>query len=203
MNIFIDCGTHLFQGFRQFAEKYNIDGDWKCYCFEANPFTYEKSVSEYNVLLEEGYNITHFNKAVYIEDGKISMNCSRDEGGPYADGHFSQSSNILTDPPDYDHVYHYGFDYLEEKVEVESINFSKFLQENVSDGDFVVVKMDVEGAEFSILPSIVHDNSYKLISHFYCEFHERFFEPKSKYKVLKQQYINIFKDSEILFEEWI
>lgn len=203
MNIFIDCGTHLFQGFKEFSEKYNIDSEWKCFCFEANPFTYEKSNDEYISLLEKGYNITHFNKAIYNEDGEIAINCSRDDEGPYADGHFSQASNILVDPPEYDHVYHYGLNYQEEAIYVESINFSKFLQENVTSDDFVVVKMDIEGAEFSVLPSIIEDQSYKLINHFYCEFHERFFEPKSKYKALKKEYINIFKESKILFNEWI
>jgi len=203
MKIFIDCGTHLFQGFKQFAEKYCIDNEWKCYCFEANPFTYERSKQIYNELIKESYNITHLNQAVYNKDGKITINCSQDDAGPYSDGHFSQSSNILSDPPDYDHVYHYGFNYKEEGETIKSINFSRFLQDNINVGDFVVVKMDIEGAEFDVLPSIIEDNSYKLIDHFYCEFHERFFEPKNKYRNLKQQYINTFKNSDILFEEWI
>jgi FkbM family methyltransferase len=203
MNIFIDCGTHLFQGFKEFAEKYKIDGEWKCFCFEANPFTYEKSKDIFTELTNSGYNIVHFNKAVYNNEGNIRINCSRDDSGPYSDGHFSQASNILKDPPDYDSTYHYGFNYNEEEIVVETIDFSKFLKENTTEEDFVVVKMDIEGAEFEVLPSIIDEESYKLINDFYCEFHERFFEPKSRYKSLKQEYINIFKNSNILFEEWI
>lgn len=202
MKIFIDCGTHLFQGFKQFAEKYNIDNEWKCFCFEANPFTYKRSKEIYDQLISEGYNITHFNKAVYNIDGKINVNCSIDDGGPYADGHFSQGSNILLDPPDYDHVYHCGFSYTEEDVIVDTINFSNFLKENITKDDFVVVKMDIEGAEFEVLPSIIEDESYKLINDFYCEFHERFFEPKSKYKKLKEIYKQTLNQSGILVEEW-
>ena len=202
MKIFIDCGTHLFQGFNQFAEKYSIDSEWKCFCFEANPFTYERSQDVCNQLVESGYNITHLNKAVYNQEGTISVNCSKDDGGPYADGHFSQGSNILLDPPDYDHVYKGGFTYQEEDVIVESINFSKFLRENITEDDFVVVKMDIEGAEYEVLPSMIADGSHKLINDFYCEFHERFFEPKSKYKILKEEYIEVLKESGILVEEW-
>lgn len=202
MKVFIDCGTHLFQGFKQFAEKYNIDGEWKCFSFEANPFTYERSQDVYKELLESGYNITHFNKAVYNSEGTIKVNCSRDDGGPYADGHFSQGSNILSDPPDYDQTYHCGFTYQEEEVTVETVDFSKFLKDNVSEDDFVVVKMDIEGAEFEVLPSMIKDESYKLINDFYCEFHERFFEPKSKYRKLKEEYKEVLKQSDILVEEW-
>jgi FkbM family methyltransferase len=202
MKIFIDCGTHLFQGFKQFAEKYNIDSEWKCFCFEANPFTYQRSQDVYEQLIESGYNIEHFNKAVYNQEGTINVNCSKDDGGPYADGHFSQGSNILSDPPDYDHTYHCGFTYQEEEVAVETVNFSKFLRENVTADDFVLVKMDIEGAEFEVLPSMIEDESYKLINDFYCEFHERFFEPKSKYKNLKEQYKEVLKKSGILVEEW-
>lgn len=202
MKIFIDCGTHMFQGFKQFAEKYNIDGEWKCFSFEANPFTYERSQEVYKELIASGYDITHFNKAVYNTEGTINVNCSRDDGGPYADGHFSQGSNILSDPPDYDKTYHSGFTYQEEEVIVETINFSQFLKDNVSKDDFVVVKMDIEGAEFEVLPSLIQDESHQLIDDFYCEFHERFFEPTSKYKKLKEQYKEVFKESGILVEEW-
>lgn len=202
MKIFIDCGTHLFQGFKKFSEKYNIDSEWKCFCFEANPFTYERSKDIYNDLIESGYNITHLNKAVYNQEGTINVNCSKDDGGPYSDGHFSQGSNILSDPPDYDQTYRCGFTYQEDQVVVDTINFSQFLFENITQDDFVVVKMDIEGAEFDVLPSIIDSGVYKLIDDFYCEFHERFFEPKSKYRKLKEQYTQIFKDSGILVEEW-
>jgi len=202
MKVFIDCGTHMFQGFKQFVEKYNIDSEWKCFSFEANPFTYERSQDTYKELVESGYNITHFNKAVYNSEGTINVNCSRDDGGPYADGHFSQGSNILLDPPDYDSVYKGGFTYQEEEVIVDTINFSKFLKDTVTEDDFVVVKMDVEGAEFDILPSIIQDETYKLIDDFYCEFHERFFEPKSKYKKIKEEYKETFKNFGVSIQEW-
>lgn len=202
MKIFIDCGTHMFQGFKQFAEQYNIDSEWKCFCFEANPFTYERSQETYKELIENGYNITHFNKAVYNKDGTINVNCSKDDGGPYADGHLSQGSNILLDPPDYDHVYKGGFTYQEEEVIVDTVNFSKFLKDNVTQDDFVLVKMDIEGAEFDVLPLLIEDESYKLIDDFYCEFHERFFEPKSKYKKLKEEYKQVFEDRGVSIQEW-
>ena len=42
-NVFIDCGTHLFQGFEEISKLKQIDDSWDCYCFEANPFTFEMS----------------------------------------------------------------------------------------------------------------------------------------------------------------
>ena len=202
MKIFIDCGTHLFQGFEQFIQKHNIDSEWKCFCFEANPFTYEKSKQKYQELVSKGYNITHYNKAVYDIDGTINVNCSIDEGGPYADGHFSQGSNVLINPPEYDYVYKGSFNYQKDEVKVDSINFSKFIKETVNKNDFVVVKMDIEGAEFPVIPKLIHDETIHLIDKFYCEFHERFFEPKNKYKKMKMEYIKFLKNSGVDIEEW-
>ena len=41
--VFIDAGTHLFQGFEQISQLQKINNSWDCYCFEANPKTDKKA----------------------------------------------------------------------------------------------------------------------------------------------------------------
>jgi len=197
--VFIDCGTHLFQGFCLFVEKYNIDETWMCYSFEANPLTFEMSKDNYNTLTRSwGLNIKHYNKAVYNKSTKIKVNCSLDSLG-----YVSQASNILKSPPCYDNIWKNSFEYKDGEVNVETINFSKFLKDNVSIDDFVVVKMDIEGAEFVVIDSLIESGSYKLIDKFYCEFHERFFDNEKEYQSKKIKFKEFFAKINTPIEEWI
>lgn len=197
--IFIDCGTHLFQGFCDFVEKYNIDETWQCYSFEANPLTFEMSQDNYKTLTTDwNLKIEHYNKAVYSEDTKIKVNCSLDSLG-----YVSQASNILENPPNFDTQWLNSFEYANEDILINTIDFSKFLFDNVNENDFVLVKMDIEGSEFKVIDSLIETGAYKLVNDFYCEFHERFFDNPSDYVDKKENYKNIFLLDNINIKEWL
>lgn len=196
--IFVDCGTHLFQGFCDFVEKYRIDETWECFSFEANPNTFEISQENYKTLTENWkLNIKHFNKAVSNRGGKIKVNCSKDYMG-----YVSQGSNILDNPPTYDKQWKNNFYYSQHEYFVDSIDFSKFLFDIATVDDFLVIKMDIEGSEFDVIESMIETNSYKLVSDFYCEFHERFFDPEDEYFNKKQYFIKFLSDNGVKIEEW-
>lgn len=196
--IFIDCGTHLFQGFCDFAEKYNVDETWECFSFEANPNTFEMSQENYKTLTENWkLNLKHFNKAVSNKECKIKVNCSKDSLG-----YVSQGSNILDNPPIYDKQWKSDFYYSENEYYVDSVDFSKFLFDVASTDDFVLVKMDIEGAEFDVIESIIETGAYKLINDFYCEFHERFFEPEKEYFNKKEYFKEFLSTNGVKVKEW-
>lgn len=197
--IFLDCGTHLFQGFCDFAKRYNIDETWECYCFEANPNTFDMSQQKYKILTEEqNFNIKHYNKAISNNDGRIKVNCSKDSLG-----YVSQASNILQNPPSYDKQWKNSFEYSLDEVYVETIDFSKFLNSIATSEDFVLIKMDIEGSEFDVIQSLIDTNSYKLINEFYCEFHDRFFEPQQEYIQRKEKFKQDFLNNNIEIKEWL
>ena len=197
--LFIDCGTHLFQGFCNFVEKYNIDSSWKCYSFESNPLTFEMSQENYKTLTENwNLDIDHYNKAIYDTETKIKVNCSLDSLG-----YVSQASNVLENPPVFDTQWKNSFEYMTEEVSVETINFSQFLFDNVSKEDFVLIKMDIEGSEFKVIDSLIETGAYKLINELHCEFHERFFDNPEEYKMKKENYKQLFSQNQIIIEEWV
>jgi len=201
--IFIDCGTHLFQGLCEFVEKYNIDSTWECYSFECNPITFELSKDNYKTLTESwGLNITHYNKAVYTENTKLKVHCSKDEWGENSFDYISAGSNVLLNAPDYDSISKAAFNYKDEELLVDSIDFCEFLEERCTKDDFVVIKMDIEGSEFYVLPKIIEKKLFNLIDEISIEFHERFFEPKSKYIKLKNEYLKIFSENGVKILEW-
>jgi FkbM family methyltransferase len=196
--IFVDCGTHLFQGFCDFVQKYKIDETWECYSFEANPNTFRMSQEKYlSLLLNEKLNIKHYNQAISNKTDKIKVNCSKDSLGDV-----SQASNTLINPPDYDKQWKNSFEYSDQEVYVDAIDFSKFLTEISTSSDFVLVKMDIEGSEFDVIESLIETGSYKLIDEFYCEFHERFFEPQTEYEDKKEYFKKIFLENNIEIKEW-
>jgi len=198
--IFFDCGTHLFQGFGQFAEKYSIDQDWECYCFEANPITYKMSKPKYLELLNQGFDIKHFNAAVSDKKGTVDVNCAvayyydESEEGSFT----SQGSNILNDRPTPSSMTRYD----ENTHKVRSIDFSGFIREVASPDDFILIKMDIEGSEFSVIDKLIYDNNLQYINDIYIEFHEHFFENKDFYMNKKESYINLFQDKGINFSQW-
>ena len=54
---------------------------------------------------------------------------------------------------------------------VPAINFAKYLTENYVLDDFVVVKMDIEGAEFRVIPHLIETKAIDLIDEIFVECH--------------------------------
>ena len=63
-NLFLDCGTNLGQGLREFEKKFSLlnNPKWKIFCFEPN------NDIDLNSLFPNVNNIEYYNKAVWIED---------------------------------------------------------------------------------------------------------------------------------------
>lgn len=56
-------------------------------------------------------------------------------------------------------------------TELTSINFSRWLLMNTLPRDFVVVKMDVEGAEYVLVPHMVEMSAWTVVDHLLIEWH--------------------------------
>ena len=56
-------------------------------------------------------------------------------------------------------------------IKVPSVDFSKWLLENFSYTDFIVLHMNIEGAEYKVLNKMLNDGSICLIKFLYLEFH--------------------------------
>jgi len=200
---FFDCGTHMFQGFKEIAKKYSIDKSWQCHCFEANPLTYEQSLPKYSELLNQGYNIEYFNNAVSDSNSEVNVNCVKAE---YYDetesGSFtSQASNILSNRPE--HCNDRQLIYDSSQNLVKSIDFSEHIKKYTSPEDFVVVKIDIEGSEFSVLDKLILDGTIKNIDEIYVEFHSRFFDDIQLYNDKIKEYERVFLQNNIKFTQWV
>jgi FkbM family methyltransferase len=57
-------------------------------------------------------------------------------------------------------------------IEIESIDLSKWIMDNFSKEDHIVMKMDIEGSEYKVLPKMIHDGSIDYINSIYVEWHD-------------------------------
>ena len=96
----------------------------------------------------------HTKKAAWIEDGKSTLSIY---------GYDDLGSTIIEE--------NVGMG-SDKKEEVETFDFSKWLKENFSWEDFIIVKFDIEGAEYFILERMIKDSTYKLVDMLFVEFHD-------------------------------
>lgn len=158
--VFLDFGGNEGQGLKQFMGMYNIDSDWVVETFEPDP----------SCKIEEKISHLEFvkihRKAVFDKNGTVkfhqfllnseasSVNCLMDSG-------------YFTNP---NHDYYLKNKNISKFIEVECVNVTDIINQ-YQDNDFIVVKMDVEGSEFTLLRKMIKDNVIGKINELYVEWH--------------------------------
>jgi FkbM family methyltransferase len=182
--IFLDCGTHYGEGLNNFIQVYNIDKNWEVYSFEPNKYLWQEHFDN-----NPYENIQYINKAIYTHDDVITFNIAY----PNTD-----ASSIYGK--------HIG-DNLYSSVETQCLDLSKFILDNFSKDDFIVVKMDIEGAEYEVLRKMIKDKSLEYINDIYVEFHshkdENAILENGESKESTSKLIDEIKNIGINFTHWI
>lgn len=142
MKIFIDLGA--YDGDTILKAKRKFKDINKFIGFEPAHDTYLKLVKRVGYFAE-----TH-NKAASIKEGITRLYLSEEQMGHSL---LSSKRNVRS-----------------EYVEVESIDFIKFLDQ-FNDEDEIILKIDIEGEEYNILPSLLESPKIKLIKRIFCEWH--------------------------------
>jgi FkbM family methyltransferase len=170
---------------------HNIDPSWHIFSWEANPYTHDhfSTIRRFDHL-----NITTFHSAVSTEDGTITLNIensSAKENNPGKTG--TGTSIIPLDQWQCSGVF-------DETVVVPSIDFSKWILENCNKSDYVVLKMDIEGAEYNVLEKVISSGAVALIDKLYIEWHSRMFPNPSEYLQREEQILKVFADNSVHVE---
>lgn len=146
--IFIDGGAHKGESIEAFkSTKAYTKHDWTIYSFEANPELIPELLKKYN-----GVNI--LSKAIWINDGHINF---------YIGTESTLSSSVIKDKT--------TGKLNKIPINIPCVDFSKWCTENFKKEDYVVLKLDIEGAEYEVLDKMLKDNSISLIDVLYIEFH--------------------------------
>ena len=59
----------------------------------------------------------------------------------------------------------------EEAILVECIDFSQWVKESFSKNDYIIMKMDIEGFEYKVLPKMIKDNTIQYVDELIIEWH--------------------------------
>jgi len=182
-NVFLDLGTHFGQGLREFIAKFNIDNSWSVHTFEPNPVTY--NIFKNNFLKLTPY-VKHYQIAVTDYDGLININIET----PPNEGETGQGSSVigLDKWNPWGGSLRENFKYC---TQVPCIDLSKFILNNFDKNDYIIIKMDIEGSEYTVLDKMLKDGTIEYIDHISIEWHSRFFTNKD---LMIQRESNLIRD---------
>ena len=122
--VLLDCGANKGQSYDVFFKNRDDADQYEIHCFEPSP-TFSSYLSEKSA--------TYHQEAVWIEDGTMDF---YDKGN-------SLSGTIYKNKVD-----NKGGG---EKIQVDCIDFSKFIIDNFNKDDYIIVKFDIEGAEYKVI----------------------------------------------------
>lgn len=127
--------------------------EWIIHAFEPNPAHHPCPYCA------DVQNILHHKEAVWIEDGIMDFHQTPSgkvddkKGGGCCLSTFTPKGPILATVP------------------VKTINFSEFIE--CLECEELMVKMDIEGAEYPVLRKMIEDGTIGRIDHLYVETHQR------------------------------
>lgn len=203
--IFIDCGTNLGDGLAHFHKRYNFSPQWEIYTFEPNP--YLKDYIEQNIVGKNPQIPIHFfDMALCGNNAPETMEFMMQKvpehekpigGGSTLLGHDEFKQEELA-----------GY----EKVTVKTARLSNIIKNiatpyaHVENGAMcfnkskcmIVVKLDVEGAEYDIMQDLLDTGAAWAITDLHVEFHSRRFKESKKEEEVRlvgelfQRGINLF-----------
>ena len=132
-------------------------------------------------------NLKKINKAVWINEKPIQFICKGKKDDKlrkkYNEERFQGGgSQIECTKKQYDIPEHVEADY----INVEAIDFNKFLKNNSNKYSEIIVKMDIEGAEFQIIDHLIENDTLKLIKELFIETHGRFNFPENEWNNKKK-----------------
>ena len=151
--ILVDCGTNLGFVLRRFIARFP-DRDF--YAFEPNTTLH---VSIHEQVRESGHpRVNVSDRAVWTHDGTVELFLGHHESSTLLRGKWV--------PPVYDQQIDYAH-----PITVPCLDFSAWMHRMFVPGDDVIVKMDIEGAEYPVLRKMLLDGTLSLVSMLHVEWH--------------------------------
>lgn len=147
-DVVVDCGAHIGDITQCFLDRGAI-----VHAFEPHPEAFAQLLSRFG----NAANVHCYNQAVSREAGHLKLYLTPEEGGMgavQASSLMAEKDNVSTD----------------RYVEVEAIRLADFL---ANLGRVRFLKMDIEGAEYDVLPDMIDEGAHHNIEYIVVETHER------------------------------
>lgn len=154
MKHFIDLGAYTGDTVREFQNWVQLidkPENWTVHSFEPNPNLHDQMIRvsrDYN-------NVIFDNSAAWIADGFIEF--AADQSDTPMGSTVMQGKHAIWD--------------ISPRMRVKCFDFSQWLKKTFNENDHVIVKMDIEGAEFPVLEKMIKDHSITIPKLLLVEFH--------------------------------
>jgi FkbM family methyltransferase len=158
--------------------------------FDFEVFSFEPNSKFIEALSSKPYAVNHLKTVAWIEDGHVDF---RVDNSNIAHG----STCILSKRTGE----------LASKSAMTSVDISNWFKKNFSKSDFIVLKMDIEGAEYEVLGKMHSEGTLDMIDTLYLDTH-----PNSKlnvsdetwrrYNLLLSTALSSFKGNILLNPDW-
>lgn len=149
---FIDCGANKGQSVEwaliTFGDLY--DFELSIDSFEPLPENFVKLAQKYKHL----GNVSLHEAAVSYSDGRSIFYCDHGE---------ARTGSSLIEGK--------RFIEKENKIVVDTVDLAKWIQKNVSFDETIVLKIDVEGFEYELLPVLLNSGLHNRVQYWMVEFH--------------------------------
>jgi FkbM family methyltransferase len=146
--IFIDGGAWNGTSIDMFRKQWKDHKEYEIYSFECNPqFWWEIKKRDVNFI----------ENAVWIENTELDFYIGRQYGG--------MGSSVIKEKQT-------GELDKEHPIKVKAIDFSQWIIDNFSKDDYIVLKLDIEGAEYKVLDKMIDDKSIEYINRLFGEWHQ-------------------------------
>lgn len=174
---FIDCGAHCGESILMAKQRFGENT--VVISFEPIPGL-AKQLQEIH---KDNPTINIQNSAVWINNDVKKFHLSEE----YTDG-----SSLLT-----------SLNNLREEhyIEIPCFDLSSWIKETFNPNDYIILKLDIEGAEYEVLNKLIEDGTINMINEFWGEWHDMKIDDKYTLELSKKIY-NYLKDNNIKFNEW-
>ncbi len=188
--LFIDCGTNLGQGYT-FFKQYFTPKIYDAILIEPNPncmAIVKKNFSNQS-------HITFMENAAWVNTEKLNFfGLVEDNRGKTSDG-----GSVLTN-----HNATFYEANKEQSIEVKALSLAELIKEKSKVYSQIIIKMDIESAEYEVLQDLINTKASEHISYMYIEFHSQYFAENEikKYKDLEIQLIKNLKEENVGVSLW-
>jgi FkbM family methyltransferase len=147
--IFLDCGANRGQSI--IGAKKQFGPDVEIYSFEAITVLYNKLVDKW----KDNPKVKLYNNAVWDKVDKVKI---------YISTEWSDASTLYLEK-------------FDRKInqdlynEVDSIDLSDFIKNNFNPEDYIILKLDIEGAEYDVLYHLAQTNILSYVNELWGEWH--------------------------------
>ncbi len=159
--IFIDAGGHKGQSIEAFKQESFYEPSFEIYCFEPNPYFKKYLVNREDILfLDYALWIYYGWVEFFINSKKLT----------------ATGSTLIGSKNNVD---------KEAAFKVKCIDFSHWLVRTFKKDDYIILRMDIEGAEYEVLQKMLKDKTIHYINDLSVEFHYT----KTGYSKLKHDFL--------------